>query len=83
MGLPPGGRSRRPSGLTRRMPFEEFLATRWRTPVHRPDLGRAVVAGEAAASQVDVADDRAWNAMTGCLPDHRGRGLASWRSTTP
>lgn len=67
-----------PSGLTRQMPFEEFLATQWRTPVHRPDLGRAVVAGEAvlAHSQVDVADDRAWNAMTGCLPDHRRRGLA-------
>lgn len=67
-----------PSGLTRQMPLQEFLATQWRTPVHRPDLGRAVVEGGAvlAYSQVDVADDRAWNAMTGCLPDHRGRGLA-------
>ena len=67
-----------PSGLTRQMPFEEFVATQWRTPVHRPDLGRAIVDGEAvlAYSQVVVADDRAWNAMTGCLPDHRGHGLA-------
>jgi GNAT superfamily N-acetyltransferase len=67
-----------PSGLTRPMPFETHLATQWRTPVHRADLGRAVVDGDrvVAYSQVDVADDRAWNAMTGCLPDHRGRGLA-------
>jgi GNAT superfamily N-acetyltransferase len=28
--------------------------------------------------QVDQARGRAWSAMTGTHPDHRGRGLAGW-----
>lgn len=67
-----------PSGLTRRVPFEEFLAADWDGPLCRPDLGHAVLSGATvvAYSQVDVAGDRAWSTMTGCLPGHRGRGLA-------
>lgn len=68
-----------PSGLTRRIPLEEYAATQWHDPVHRADLGRAVVRdGEVLAySSVTVADDRAWNSMTGTRPEHRGRGLAT------
>ncbi len=68
-----------PSGLTRRVPFEEFLATDWDGPLCRTDLGHAVLSGATvvAYSQVDVAGDRAWSTMTGCLPDHRGQGLAT------
>lgn len=68
-----------PSGLSRRMPFEEFLANDWQGPLCRADLGRAVLSGGTvlAYSQVDVAGDRAWSTMTGCLPGHRGRGLAT------
>lgn len=68
-----------PSGLTRPVPFEHFLDTDWRGPLHRGDLGRAVVAGRSvvAYSQVDVAGGRAWSTMTGCLPERRGQGLAT------
>ncbi len=68
-----------PSGLTRQQPFEDYLATDWDGPLFRADLGRAVLAGDTvvAFSQVDVAGERAWSTMTGCLPDHRGRGLAT------
>ncbi len=68
-----------PSGLTRRMPFEEFVTTDWDGPLCRADLGHAVLSGETvlAYSQVDVAGNRAWSTMTGCLPGHRGRGLAT------
>ncbi|MGN6575048.1 MAG: GNAT family N-acetyltransferase [Nocardioides sp.] len=68
-----------PSGLTRPAPCEHFLGTDWSGPLHRADLGRAVLEGERvlAYTQVDVAGDRAWTTMTGCLPEHRGRGLAT------
>ncbi len=68
-----------PSGLTRPVPFEQFLDIDWRGPLHRADLGRAVVSGSrvVAYSQVDVAGDRAWSTMTGCLPEHRRQGLAT------
>lgn len=69
-----------PSGLTRPVPLDEFLATDWEDPLHRPDLGRAAVTGDgtvAAYAHVTAAQDRAWNAMTGTLPAHRGRGLAT------
>ncbi|HET6654180.1 MAG TPA: GNAT family N-acetyltransferase [Nocardioides sp.] len=68
-----------PSGLTARVPFEHFLATDWTGPLHRADLGHAVVneSEVVAYSQVDVAGDRAWSTMTGCRRDHRGRGLAT------
>jgi GNAT superfamily N-acetyltransferase len=68
-----------PSGLTRPLPFEQFLETDWSGPLHRPDLGRAVVDGQAvvAYSQIDVAGERAWSTMTGCLPVRRGQGLAT------
>lgn len=68
-----------PSGLSRQLPFEDYLATDWAGPLFRGDLGRAVVAGDTvvAFSQVDVAGERAWSTMTGCLPDHRGHGLAT------
>jgi GNAT superfamily N-acetyltransferase len=68
-----------PSGLTRPMRLEEFIATEWADPLHRPDLGRAVVDGAgtvAAFAEITAAQGRAWNAMTGTLPSHRGRGLA-------
>jgi GNAT superfamily N-acetyltransferase len=68
-----------PSGLTRRVPLEEFVATDWEGPLCRPDLGHAVLAGDTvvAYSQVEVAGQRAWSTMTGCLPGHRGKGLAT------
>ena len=68
-----------PSGLTTRVPFEHFLATDWTGPLHRADLGHAVVnvSEVVSYSQVDVAGNRAWSTMTGCRRDHRGRGLAT------
>lgn len=68
-----------PSGMTRPVPREEFLAVDWADPQHRPDLGRAALAGDTvvAYAQVDAASDRAWSSMTGTRPEHRGRGLAT------
>ncbi len=68
-----------PSGLTRPVPREEYLAMHWAAPLHRPDLGRAVLAGDAvlAFTAVDAASGRGWSSMTGTLPGHRGRGLAT------
>jgi GNAT superfamily N-acetyltransferase len=69
-----------PSGLTRPVPLDEFLATEWTDPLHRPDLGRAAVTPDGtpvAYAEISAAHDRAWNAMTGTLPSHRGRGLAT------
>jgi GNAT superfamily N-acetyltransferase len=69
-----------PSGLTRPVPLDEFVATDWTDPLHRPDLGRAAVTPDGtvvAYSEVSAAHGRAWNAMTGTLPSHRGRGLAT------
>lgn len=69
-----------PSGLTRSVPLEEYVATDWTDPLHRPDLGRAALTDDGtvvAYAQITAADDRAWNAMTGTLPAHRGRGLAT------
>ncbi|MDN5893532.1 MAG: GNAT family N-acetyltransferase, partial [Nocardioides sp.] len=68
-----------PSGLTRSIPLEEFAATQWRDPDHRGDLGRAVMADRTvlAYTSVTATGDRAWNSMTGTLPDQRGRGLAT------
>jgi GNAT superfamily N-acetyltransferase len=69
-----------PSGLTRAVPLEEFVATEWTDPLHRPDLGRAVVTEDgtvAAYTEITAAHGRAWNAMTGTLPGRRGRGLAT------
>jgi GNAT superfamily N-acetyltransferase len=69
-----------PSGLTRPMRFDEFIATDWTDPLHRPDLGRAVVDSRgtvAAYAAITAAHGRAWSAMTGTLPSHRGRGLAT------
>ena len=68
-----------PSGLSRPLPLEEYAAREWDGPLHRADLGRAVLDGETvlAFSQVDVAEGRAWNSMTGCLPHRRGEGLAT------
>lgn len=67
-----------PSGLTLPTPYDDWLAGEWEDPRIRPDLGRAVlVDGELAAySMLGTAGDRAWSAMTGTLPAHRGRGLA-------
>lgn len=67
-----------PSGLTRSLSLEEYDATQWRNPDHRPDLGRAVVVEGAvvAFSSVDVDEERAWSSMTGTRPEHRGQGLA-------
>lgn len=66
-----------PSGLTLPLPYDEWLAE-WSDPRSRPDLGRAVlVDGELAAySLLGTAGERAWSAMTGTLPAHRGRGYA-------
>jgi GNAT superfamily N-acetyltransferase len=68
-----------PSGLTRTEPWEDYVATQWDHPLHRPDLGSAVLTGGTvvAFSQVEVAGDRAWTTMTGCRSEHRGRGLAT------
>lgn len=68
-----------PSGLTRRMTLEEYVATEWHDPLHRADLGRAVLDGDTvvAFSRLDVAGERAWSSMTGCLPHRRGEGLAT------
>jgi GNAT superfamily N-acetyltransferase len=67
-----------PSGLTRQMPLEEYAATQWRNPTHRPDLGRAVIEGDTVLSysSVYVAGTRAWSSMTGTRPVCRGQGLA-------
>ncbi len=67
-----------PSGLSLAIPLEEYVATQWQDPLHRPDLGRAVLQGPRvlAFTQVSAAGDRAWNSMTGTLPEARGRGLA-------
>lgn len=66
-----------PSGLTLPLPYDEWLAE-WSDPRSRPDLGRAVlVDGELAAySLLGAAGERAWSAMTGTLPAHRGLGYA-------
>lgn len=66
-----------PSGLTLPVPYDEWLAE-WDDPRSRSDLGRAalVAGGLAAYSLLGSAGDRAWSAMTGTLPSHRGRGLA-------
>jgi GNAT superfamily N-acetyltransferase len=68
-----------PSGLTRRTPYEHFLDTDWSGPLHRADLGRAVLEDGIvlAYTQVDVAGDRAWTTMTGTRAGHRCRGLAT------
>ena len=68
-----------PSGMTRPGPLEEFVTVGWADPQHRPDLGRAALDGDTvvAYAQVDAASGRAWSAMTGTLPEHRGRGLAT------
>jgi GNAT superfamily N-acetyltransferase len=68
-----------PSGLSQPLPYDDFLAEDWDDPVHRPDLGRAVLVDGrvAAVSSILAADDRAWNAYTGTQPSRRGRGLAS------
>lgn len=68
-----------PSGLTRPMPLEEYLLSEWENPVHRADLGRAVLDGGLVLSYTSmlVAGDRAWSSMTGTRPEHRGRGLAT------
>ncbi len=68
-----------PSGMTRPTPYEHFLDTDWSGPLHRADLGRAVLedGGVLAYTQVDVAGDRAWTTMTGTRAGHRGRGLAT------
>lgn len=69
-----------PSGLTRPVPLDEFLATDWVDPLHRTDLGRATVDADGAVvayAQITASHGRAWNAMTGTLPAHRGRGLAT------
>lgn len=68
-----------PSGLTRRIPLDEYAATQWEDPTHRPELGAAVVEGDdvVAYGSVLVAGDRAWNSMTGTRRTHRGQGLAT------
>lgn len=68
-----------PSGLTRPMPLDEYRRSEWEDPVHRPDLGRAVVEGGTvlAYTSVLVAGDRAWSSMTGTRPERRGCGLAA------
>ena len=69
-----------PSGLTQPVPLDQFVATDWHDPLHRPDLGRAALDADGrvvAYAQITAAHGRAWNAMTGTLPEHRGRGLAT------
>ena len=68
-----------PSGLSRPLPLGEYLGQEWHSPLHRTDLGRAVLDGDTvlAFSAVDVAGERAWSSMTGCLPRRRGQGLAT------
>jgi GNAT superfamily N-acetyltransferase len=39
--------------------------------------GWAAVVTAATYTEVEAAGDRAWNAMNGTLPSHRGRGLAA------
>ena len=67
-----------PSGLTLPVPYDEWLAAEWSDPRSRPDLGRAVLVDDelAAYSLLGTAGQRAWSAMTGTLPAHRGRGYA-------
>ncbi len=69
-----------PSGLTQPVPLDQFVDTDWHDPLHRPDLGRAALDADGrvvAYAQITAAHGRAWNAMTGTLPEHRGRGLAT------
>jgi GNAT superfamily N-acetyltransferase len=68
-----------PSGLSHLQPYDDFLADDWHEPVHRPDLGRAVLIEGwlAAFTGVNAAGDRAWNAFTGTHPSQRGHGLAT------
>lgn len=68
-----------PSGLTRHIAFEEYAETQWADPVHRPELGRAVMDGDVVLgySHVTAVDRRAWNAMTATLPSHRNQGVAT------
>jgi GNAT superfamily N-acetyltransferase len=68
-----------PSGLSAGVPFEEFVEARWRDPLHRLDLGHAVLDGDrvVAFTQVQAAGGRAWNGMTACLAPYRRRGLAT------
>jgi len=68
-----------PSGLSRPEPYADFLVDDWHGPLHRPDLGRAVLVADrvAAFSFVNAVDDRAWNAFTGTHPDQRGHGHAT------
>ena len=67
-----------PSGLSQATAYEQFVAEEWDDPVHRPDLGRAVVEDGVvlAAAVVTAHGERGWNAFTGTRPEARGRGLA-------
>lgn len=75
-----------PSGLSRTYTRETFLADWWESPDNAPKLswalldttGGSPVVASFTSLQVDRARGRAWSAMTGTHPDHRGRGLAGW-----
>ena len=75
-----------PSGLSEHYDEATFHADWWDGPDNAPDFSWALVeeTGDVpqvvafSSVQVDRPRRRAWTAMTGTHPDHRGRGLATW-----
>lgn len=67
-----------PSGLSHPTPWSVFRSD-WEAPWHDRDVGAALIEGDrvVAFTQVTRVGDRIWSDMTGTLPSHRGRGLAT------
>jgi GNAT superfamily N-acetyltransferase len=58
--------------------YDEWVEEVWNSPALNRSLSVAAMAGTdvAAFSAIETDGDRAWSAMTGSIPAHRGRGLA-------
>jgi GNAT superfamily N-acetyltransferase len=58
--------------------YDDWVRDVWESPALDLDLSVAAMAGDEVAcfTAIETDGDRAWSAMTGTLPAHRGRGLA-------
>lgn len=58
--------------------YDDWLEEVWNSPALDKSLCVAALAGDEVVSfsAMEVAGDRAWSAMTGTVPQYRGRGLA-------